>query len=84
MKKQHNKYIKKDKRFYFLKNNLDRKYLSKYKYGGMLISNPLRKNYKKLSSSKKRMIVRDWIQSKDWDKEISTFRFEKSFLRELL
>jgi repressor of nif and glnA expression len=78
------KYIQKDKRYYLLKNIQDKSFYRYFRYGGQLVSNPLKKEFKKLSSSKRRRIVRDWINNKNWDKAFNTFRFNISYDREIL
>jgi len=51
------------------------------KYYGMLINNPLKKYYKKLSSSKNRRAVKRWIKGSDWDKNVDTHKLSKSIER---
>lgn len=51
------------------------------KYYGMLIGNPLKKYYKKLSSSKNRNAIQRWIKASDWEKEVDTHMLSKSIER---
>lgn len=77
------KYIQKDKRYYLLKKSQDNSFYKNFRYVGQFVSNPLKKELKKLSSAKRRRIVRDWIRTKKWDSTMKTFRFNKSFDREI-
>ena len=77
------KYVQKDKKYYLLKNTQDKSYYKQFKFGGHFVSNHLKKELKKLSSSKRRRIIRDWINDKNWNNEISTFSFDKSFIRKI-
>ena len=81
---KNNKYKIRDKKYYLLKHPPNNYFYKEFKYGGQFVSNPLKKYYKKLSSSKRRRIIRDWIEHNDWDKRIETFRFDKSYTYDVM
>jgi len=66
------------KNFYFYKKKVFNYENSIYRYFCSL-----KKVYKKLSASKNRRILRDWIKKGNFEKELETFRFSKTILWEI-